>query len=141
MNLTVVITGPFSPLTFFRPHGNSLSLPSLDAPPSFSLYRSSAWPHYHRASVPCPNGAMLVAGLLCHCQQLLRLLGGAISSLSSPIHEQVKVKPYSILIYAMEFYFNWKMVSNDCMIRVEASLMDKLNQHIDSWVEHRLYPR
>ena len=40
----------------------------------------------------------------------------------------------------MEFYICWKMVSSDCMIRVETSLMDELNQNNDSLVEPHLYP-
>ena len=40
----------------------------------------------------------------------------------------------------MEFYIYWKMVSSDCMIRVETSLMDELNQNNDSLVEPHLYP-
>jgi len=32
------------------------------------------------------------------------------------------------------------MVSSGCKIRVEASLMDELNQNMDSLEEHHLYP-
>ena len=41
----------------------------------------------------------------------------------------------------MEFYICWKMVSSDCMIRVETSLMDEFNQNNDSLVEPHLYLR
>ena len=40
----------------------------------------------------------------------------------------------------MEFYICWKMVSSDCMIRVETILMDELNQNNNLLVEPHLYP-
>ena len=50
-----------------------------------------------------------------------------------------KWNPNLVSIYAMELYLCWMMVSSDCMIRVETSLMNELNQNKDSLVEPHLY--
>jgi hypothetical protein len=56
--------------------------------------------------------------------------------LSFPPHlRETKVKLYPSWIYAMEFVLCWIMVSSDIMIRIEAVLMDRLNQNGDSWLE------
>ena len=62
-------------------------------------------------------------------------MDGNILLLSSSIHVNLGVT------LTMEFYICWKVVSSDCMIRVQTSLMDELNQNNDSLVEPHLYPR
>ena len=116
--------------------GNSLSLPPFSPRCSASLPLSHTRRlHHHRALWVCPDDATAAAGAPLFRRPSLKLLGGAVSSLSSPIHENQRYNPRTIPIYAMEIFWLWILLSGSSVDGMEVGLMINLNRYGDSLFE------
>ena len=132
--------GPYYLSTSPSPQGN------FPSPLFTTTAATSSFPH--ACKLPSPSQLYPAPHhCLWHCRSLLVLFfiitNSSQSSWMEPFSSfppQSMWNPNLVSIFTMELYLCWMMVSSDCMIRVETSLMNELNQNKDSLVEPHLYP-
>ena len=134
-----VTTGPIFPLI---PSGPRVTLSLASHSPRGrhrTLALSLASPRHCQVAPPPFDNATPTTGLLPHHRWLLKLLGGAVSSRSSPIRENQRYNPRTIPIYAMEIFRLWILLFGSSVDGLKVGSMINLNRYGDSLVEWNLH--